>query len=268
MLSVPPGAYALVTGATSGIGEALAERLAARGISLILAARSAPRLEELRSEWGARYRVAVETVAVDLSEADGPSRLWEATEGAGREVRLLVNNAGFGLNGAEADLPLERTAAMVRLNVSATAELTHRFLVAMRARGGGWILNVASTAAFLPGPHFATYSATKAFVLSFSHALHEEAKGDGVLVSCLCPGYTRTSFQAVAGMKSADETPLFPVMSAGAVADCGLRALEKGIAVAIPHPLDRLWVASLRLVPRSLPPKLAAAFFRRSRLPA
>jgi uncharacterized protein len=266
MLSLPPGAFALVTGASSGIGEAIAGRLAARGVPLVLAARSAARLEELRAEWTARHRVAVETVAVDLSEAEGPRRLWEATEGAGREVHLLVNNAGFGLNGAEADLPLERTAAMVRLNVAATAELTHRFLVAMRGRRSGWILNVASTAAFLPGPHFATYSATKAFVLSFTHALHEEAKRDGVTVSCLCPGYTRTAFQAAAGMKSADETPLFPVLSAGEVAEAGLRALEKGRPFVVPHPLDRLWIASLRLVPRSLPPKLAAAFFRRSRL--
>jgi short-subunit dehydrogenase len=266
MLAVPPGSFALVTGASSGIGEAIAGRLAARGVSLILAARSAPRLAELRSEWSACHGVAVEAVPVDLSEADGPARLWEATEGAGRKIHLLVNNAGFGLNGAEADLPLARTSEMIRLNVGATAELTHRFLVAMRARGSGWILNVASTAAFLPGPWFGSYSATKAFVLSLSLALHEEAKRDGVVVTCLCPGYTRTGFQAAAGMKPADETPLFPVMSADGVAEAGLRALEKGRPFVVPHPLDRLWISSLRLVPRWLPPRLAAAFFRRSRL--
>ncbi len=265
MLVLPPDSFALVTGASSGIGEAIAERLAARGVSLILASRSLPKLEALRSDWSARYRVAVETIAVDLSEPDGPARLWAATEGAGRTVSLLVNNAGFGLNGAEAELPLERTAEMIRLNVGATAELTHRFLVAMRSRRSGWILNVASTAAFLPGPWFGTYSATKAFVLSFSQALHEEARRDGVTVTCLCPGYTRTGFQAAAGMKPADETPLFPVMSAGAVAEAGLAALERGQPVVVPHFLDRLWIASLRLFPRSFPPRLAAAFFRRSR---
>ncbi len=266
MLVVPHGSFALVTGASSGIGEAIAEHLAARGVSLILAARSARRLEALRSAWTARYGVAVETVAIDLSEAGGPARLWDATEGAGRVVHVLVNNAGFGLNGAEVELPLEKTAEMIRLNVGATAELTHRFLVAMRSRRKGWILNVASTAAFLPGPWFGTYSATKAFVLSFSQALHEEAKRDGVTVTCLCPGYTRTGFHAIAGMKSADETPFFPVLSAEAVAKAGLAALGKGRPFVIPHFLDRLWIASLRLVPRSVPPRLAATFFRRSRL--
>jgi short-subunit dehydrogenase len=267
MLAVPPGSFALVTGASSGIGEAIAARLAARGVSLILAARSVSKLEELRSTWSVRYGIDVETVAVDLSDADGPMRLWAATEGAGRRVYLLVNNAGFGLNGAEADLPLEKTAEMIRLNVGATAELTHRFLGAMRSRGRGWILNVASTAAFVPGPWFGTYSATKAFVLSFSLALHEEAKRDGVTVTCLCPGYTRTGFHAAAGMKPVDETPIFPVMSADAVAEAGLAALERGRRFVVPHFLDRLWISSLRLVPRSVPPLLAAAFFRRSRLP-
>ena len=267
MLSVRPGSFALVTGASSGIGEAIAARLAAGGVPVILAARSGARLEALRAEWSARHRVAVETVEVDLSEADGPTRLFEATEGAGRPVDLLVNNAGFGLNGAEVELPLGKTTEMIRLNVGATAELTHRFLGAMRSRRRGWILNVASTAAFLPGPWFATYSATKAFVLSFSQALHEEARRDGVTVTCLCPGYTRTGFQAVAGMRPADEAPLFPVLSAGEVADAGLRALEKGRSIAVPHLVDRLWIASLRLVPRSVPPRLAAALFRHSRLP-
>lgn len=266
MLVVPSGSFALVTGASSGIGEAIAERLAARGVPLILAARSAPKLEALQAAWRARHGVAVETVAVDLSDADGPTRLWAATEGAGRQVDLLVNNAGFGLNGGEAELPLEKVAEMIRLNVGATAELTHRFLVAMSSRRTGWILNVASTAAFVPGPWFGAYSATKAFVLSFSQALHEEAKRDGVTVTCLCPGYTRTGFQAAAGMKPADETPIFPVLSAGAVADAALAALEKGRPFVVPHVLDRLWIASLRFVPRSVPPRLAAAFFRRSRL--
>ena len=154
---------------------------------------------------------------------------------------------------------------MIRLNVGATAELSHRFLVAMKGRGSGWILNVASTAAFLPGPWFGSYSATKAFVLSLSQALHEEAKRDGVVVTCLCPGYTRTGFQAAAGMKPADEALLFPVMDADAVAEAGLRALVRGRAVGVPHPLDRLWIASLRLAQRWLPPRLASAFFRQSR---
>jgi short-subunit dehydrogenase len=264
MIDLAPGAFALVTGASSGIGEAIARRLAERKVPLILAARSGGALEALQTDWTARHGVPVEVVPVDLSEPDGPRRLFDATEGAGRRVDLLVNNAGFGLNGAESDLPLERTAAMIRLNVVATAEMTHRFLVAMKARRRGAILNVASTAAFVSAPWFATYSATKAFVLSLSEALHEEAARDGITVTCLCPGYTRTAFQEVAGMKAADETPFFPVLSADDVAKAGLAALEKGKALVVPHLLDRLWIASLRLVPRGIPPRLTAEFFSRT----
>ncbi len=136
----------------------------------------------------------------------------------------------------------------------------------MRNRGRGRILIDASTAAFAPSPYFASYSATKAFVLSFSQGLHEEARPFGVTVTCLCPGFTRTNFQHVAGMAGGEGTP-FPVLPPERVADVGLDALERGKAFVVPHFLDRLWIASTRLVPRTVPPKLAAAFFRRSRLP-
>jgi short-subunit dehydrogenase len=136
----------------------------------------------------------------------------------------------------------------------------------MRARRGGAILNVASTAAFLPVPYFAAYAASKAFVLSFTHALHEEAKKDGVTVTCLCPGYTKTNFYAVAGMRGAEATP-FPEMTADAVATIGLEALRKKKPYVVTHPLDRAWIASGRLVPRSVQVKLSAAVFSRTRLP-
>jgi short-subunit dehydrogenase len=155
---------------------------------------------------------------------------------------------------------------MLQLNVVATAELTHRFLVAMRARHRGAILNVASTAAFLPMPYFAAYAASKAFVLSFTHALHEEAKKDGVTVTCLCPGYTKTNFYSVAGMRGAEATP-FPEMTPDAVAKIGLEALRKKKAYVVTHFLDRAWIASGRFVPRSVPVKLSAAVFSRTRLP-
>ena len=265
MLDLAPGTWALVTGASSGIGEAIAERLAAWRIPLVVVARSSARLEELAAGWRQRHGAPVEVVALDLSAPGSAAALFEATEGAGRTIDLLVNNAGFGLNRAEAELALGRVSEMLRLNVVTLAEASHLFLKAMLGRRRGWILNVASTAAFLPGPYFAAYSATKSFVLAFSQALHEEARPAGVVVTCLCPGFTRTNFSAVAGMKGGDETP-FPVLPAGAVADAGLAGLARRRAVVVPHRLDRLWIASLRLAPRWLPPKLTRLFYQRSQV--
>ncbi len=257
---------AVVTGASSGIGEALARRLAEEGRDLLLVARSGGRLERLAAELSRTNGIEAGFLAADLGTPEGREAVFAATEGAGKAVSILVNGAGFGLNGPEADLPLERVLEMLQLNVVATAELTHRFLVKMRARRGGAILNLASTAAFLPMPYFAAYAASKAFVLSFTHALHEEAKKDGVTVTCLCPGYTKTNFHAVAGMRGAEATP-FPEMAPEAVAKVGLSALRKKKAFVVTHPLDRLWIASGRLVPRSVPVKLAKAVFSRTQLP-
>jgi short-subunit dehydrogenase len=256
---------AVVTGASSGIGAALARLLAAEGRPLLLAARGRDALESLAAEINAKGGTA-EVLAVDLGTIEGRSALWDRTEGGGRPVSLLVNNAGFGLVGPEAELPIERVHALLELNVVATAELTHRFFVAMRARRAGAILNVASTSAFYPMPYFSVYGASKAFVLNFTHALHEEAKSDGVVVTCLVPGYTKTNFHAVAHMKGAETTP-FPEMSAEAVAMIGLKALRKKKAFAVTHPLDRLWIASGRLVPRAVPAKIGATFFRKAKLP-
>ncbi|HTS01761.1 MAG TPA: SDR family oxidoreductase [Thermoanaerobaculia bacterium] len=255
---------AVVTGASSGIGAALARLLAARGRTVLLVARGREALEDLAKELRAAGGAA-EVLAADLATTPGRDAVWDATEGRGRPVTLLVNDAGFGLNGPETELPLERVRALLELNVVATAELTHRFLVAMKARRGGAILNVSSTAAFYPTPYFSVYGASKAFVLNFTHALHEEAKKDGVTVTCLVPGYTKTNFHAVAGMKGAEATP-FPEMSAEAVARIGLEALRKRKAFVVTHPVDRAWIASGRLVPRSVPAKLGAFFFSKTRL--
>ena len=257
---------AVVTGASSGIGEALARRLAESGHDLLLVARSGERLARLAEELAKGDGIEAGFLVADLGRPEGREAVFAATEGAGKATSVLVNNAGFGLNGPEAELPLDRVLGMLQLNVVATAELTHRFLVAMRARREGGILNVASTAAFLPMPYFGAYAASKAFVLSFSHALHEEAKKDGVTVTCLCPGYTKTNFHAVAGMRGAEATP-FPEMMPDAVAKIGIEALRKKKAFVVAHPLDRAWIASGRLVPRSVPVKIAAAVFSRTRLP-
>ena len=256
--------FAVVTGASSGIGASLARLLAVDGRPVLLVARSADALEALAK--GIREAGGhADVLAADLAAPEGRDALWNATEAAGRPVSLLVNNAGFGLVGPEAELPLERVRALLALNVVATAELTHRFLVAMRARGAGAILNVSSTSAFYPMPYFSVYGASKAFVLNFTHALHEEAKKDGVTVTCLVPGYTKTNFHAVAHMKDAKGTP-FPQMEADAVAKIGLEALRKRKAFVVTHPLDRLWIASGRLVPRWVPAKIGALFFAKARL--
>ena len=257
---------AVVTGASSGIGEALARRLAEEGRDLLLVARSGDRLARLAEEIARTNGIEAGFCAADLGKPEGREAVWDATEGRGRFVSLLVNDAGFGLVGPEAELPLERVLEMLQLNVVATAELTHRFLVAMRARRTGAILNVASTAAFYPMPYFSAYAASKAFILSFTHALHEEAKKDGVTVTCLCPGYTKTNFYAVAGVRGAEGTP-FPEMAPDDVAKIGLEALRKRKAFVVTHPLDRLWIASGRLVPRSVPAKIGAVVFSRARLP-
>jgi short-subunit dehydrogenase len=256
----PEGGWSVVTGASSGIGAAIARKLAARKQPLVLVARSEEILVRTASEWRAAHGVPVEPFALDLSQPDAAAQLFEATEGAGRKVGLLVNAAGFGWVGPQAEFDTTRFLELLRLNVVASAELTHRYLGVMRRRGRGAILNVASTAAFFPQPWFAAYGASKAFLLAFTHALHEEARADGVTLTALCPGFTRTNFQTVAGMRGAEGTP-FPEMTAEEVAEIGLRALRRGKAVVVTHPFDRIWIAMTRALPRSLPPRLARRFF-------
>jgi uncharacterized protein len=259
-----PG-LAVVTGASSGIGAAFARLLAAEGRPVLLVSRSGDRLKALASELNAGRGGRAEVLAADLATPEGRDAVWNATEGEARPVALLVNNAGFGLNGPETDLPFERVHALLELNVVATAELTHRFLAAMKARRAGAILNVASTSAFYPTPYFSVYGASKAFVLNFTHALHEEARKDGVTVTCLVPGYTKTNFHEVARMKGAEATP-FPEMTAEAVAKIGLEAVRKRKAFVVTHPLDRAWIFLGRFAPRAVPAKLGARFFAKTRL--
>ena len=261
----PARGLAVVTGASSGIGAALARALAAEGASLVLVARSASALEDLARELRAAHAVTADILAADLGTPAGRDAVWNATEGAGRPVALLANNAGFGLNGPETELAIGRVHELLELNVVATAELTHRFLVAMKARRAGAILNVASTSAFYPTPYFSVYGASKAFILHFTHSLHEEARKDGVTVTCLVPGYTKTNFHAVARMKGAEATP-FPEMTAEAVAKIGLEAVRKRKAFVVTHPLDRAWIFLGRFAPRSVPAKLGARFFSKTPL--
>jgi hypothetical protein len=187
-------AVALVTGASAGLGAEFARQLAAKGERLVLVARRRERLDELAAALG-----NARAMAMDLSEPGAAARLMADLEQHGDTVELLVNNAGFGLAGQFAELDGDRQREMIDLNCGALAELAHAVLPGMVARMAGGILNVASTAAFQPGPGMAVYFATKALVLSFSEALHDEAEPHGVKISCLCPGPTRTEFRSVSG---------------------------------------------------------------------
>lgn len=190
--------WILITGASSGIGEGFARAYARRGYPLILVARRLERLEKVRAELQGETEVAV--WAADLLEPGAAARLLERSQAEGRPLYGLINNAGLGFQKDLAGLSSGELERMLRVNIVALTELCHRFLPGLLQRGEGFILNVASTAAFQPVPHFSVYAATKAYVVALSEALYEEAKPAGVLVSCLCPGPVATEFQEVAGM--------------------------------------------------------------------
>ena len=179
--------YTLITGASAGIGEVFAKELAHAGNNLILVARRKEKLEALAQELIAQYGVAVEILVVDLMSTESSSVIVKHIESSNWVIDGLINNAGFGDRGAFVDLPLDRQLQMIQLNVTTLVELTHRLLPCMLTQQSPYIINVASTAAFQAGPNMAIYYATKAFVLSFSEALHEELSGKGIAVSALCP---------------------------------------------------------------------------------
>ncbi len=242
--------FTLVTGASTGIGKELAHVCAENGRDLVLLARSQDKLEALGKTLQDRNSVRVEIVARDLAAPNAVERTRSEVEGRGLEIGTLINNAGFGNLGGFHETALDMQLSMLRLNIEALTELTHRFLPPMIARGRGQILNVASTAALQPGPFMAVYYATKAYVLSFSEAITEELRGTGVTVTALCPGPTRTEFQARANM-GGSRLARFGLQDARPVAELGYRAMERGHAVAIPGLLNRLLALSVRLSPRA-----------------
>jgi short-subunit dehydrogenase len=244
---------ALITGASAGLGVEFARQLGRRGHRLVLAARRKDRLEELANDLG-NARV----VEIDLSKRDASAKLMIDLEAAGEEVEVLVNNAAFGLIGRFAELDARRLRQMIDLNVGTLTDLCRAVAPQMIARKSGGIINVASTAAFQPGPNMAVYFASKAYVLSFTEALHEELKPHGVNVSCLCPGPTRTEFGAVAGFGG---NGLYDrvVMQPPEVVEVGLVGLEKNHAVVVPGLVNKIGAASTRFVPRSVVRKIAGA---------
>ena len=244
---------ALVTGASAGLGVEFARQLSKRGHQLVLAARRRERLDRLARELG-----NARAVAIDLSKANSAAKLMADLEANGETVDLLVNNAGFGLIGRFAELDSKRERQMIDLNVGTLNDLCRAVAPAMIKRKSGGIINVASTAAFQPGPRMAVYFATKAFVLSLSEALHEELKPHGVNVTCLCPGPTRTEFGEVAGFGG---NGMFDrvAMESPEVVKAGLDGLDKNKAVVIPGLVNRIGATSTRFAPRSLVRKIAGA---------
>jgi hypothetical protein len=250
---------ALITGASAGIGEQFARRLAERGYNLVLVARRRERLEQLSSELGGKHGTKVEVLPADLATGEGLAET--ARRASADDVTLLVNNAGFGTFGEFAANPIDREMEEVELNVRALVRLTHAALSSMTARKQGGIINVASTAAFQPLPYNAIYGATKAFVLSFSEGVHEEARGHGVTVTCLCPGPVRTEFQQVSGLDPAG-VPAMAWQSVESVVDAALSGLRSGRAIVIPGALNYMLANSPRLAPRFLVRRLTANIMR------
>ncbi|WP_262029481.1 SDR family NAD(P)-dependent oxidoreductase [Microvirga sp. Mcv34] len=248
--------WALITGASSGIGAELARAFAGRGYSLVLTARRHERLESLSDEIGRAHGVAVEVVALDLEDRQAPRDLHEMLLERRIAVHTLVNNAGFGLRGYFASLPHEQQLAMIDLNVTALTSLCRLMLPGMIERRRGGILNVASIAAFQAGPYMAVYYATKAFVLSLSEALHDEARPHGVTVTALCPGPTESEFSETAGPR---EAGFFTgdAMSAAAVARAGIDGYEAGRAIVIPGAGNRIGAVAAKFAPRAIARRIA-----------
>lgn len=241
---------ALVTGASSGIGLEIARRLAAQGHDLVLVARGSARMHSLAEELQRAHGAQSTVLAQDLSTREAADQVADRLEQLGLHVDVLVNNAGFGLFGRHAETALHDEQRMIDVNVSTLTRLSKRLLPGMLARGRGRILNLASTAAFQPGPYMAVYYASKAYVLSYSEALAEELAGSGVTVTALCPGPTASGFQDKADMHDSALVKGKRLPTAAEVADYGVRALMAGRRVAVPGLMNRAMAQSVRFTPR------------------
>ncbi len=252
--------HALITGASSGIGECFCRALAARGHNLLLVARSEDKLAALSSELSTAHGILAEPLAYDLSVGGVAARLAQHLRDRRFEIDLLVNNAGFGARGEFWKVSLDRQSEMLRLNICALMELTHFLVQPMIERRRGSIINVSSTASFQPVPYTATYAATKAFITSFSLSLAEELRPYGVDVVTLCPGGTRTNF-----FQASHYGPRkFPggLQAPEEVVEAALKALDRGGGLVVPRVVNKLMVSVQRLVPRSWVVRITARLFR------
>lgn len=242
--------YTLITGASAGIGDALAKECAAMGRDLLLVARRKERLETLRDELTKKYGIACEILVMDLADQSSAKKLFQWCEQSNMFISCLINNAGFGLCGKFHELSLDRQLEMIDLNVRTLVELTHWFAGPMVAKGYGEILQNASVGGFQPGPGLNVYFATKAFVLHFTEALREELRGKGIKVSCLCPGSTSTEFFDVANAKVLDFSTTGS-MTSESVARCAMQGLIKDKGIIVPGVHNKLASNLNRLLPRS-----------------
>ncbi|HEX8075971.1 MAG TPA: SDR family oxidoreductase [Thermoleophilaceae bacterium] len=263
-MALPPpseSSTCLVTGSSAGIGVEIARKLAARGHGVTLVARRKERLVKLARELSEQHGVRAETVACDLASAAARHRMISTVENRGLQVDVLVNNAGFGSAGRFQRLDQEAELQMVRTNVEAVVDLCGAYVPQMTERGCGAVLNVASVAAYQPIPRQATYAATKAFVLSFTEALHTDLRGTGVSATALCPGPTKTEFGDAAGIP--DELFEIPglVYSAEQMADAGVTAMDKGRRAVVPGPTNAVGAVSGRMLPRKLVLELVDRFY-------
>jgi len=258
-MEIMQGETVLITGASSGIGLELARCFAAEGSRLILLARNTEALETLAAELRRTCHIETLVLTADLSRPETPARVARELQGRGIVVDVLVNNAGFGAQGAFAGLPLPRQLEMIQVNITALTELTGLLLPRMIERRRGGVLNVGSVAGFLPGPGMAVYYATKAFVLSFTEALAEELAGTGLKVTVLCPGPTESNFGNVARGQKARRLKT-PKMTAAVVAGYGHRAFRQGRRLAVPGLQNRLMIFLVRITPRWLVRKLTGLY--------
>ncbi|MCU0534527.1 MAG: SDR family oxidoreductase [Hydrococcus sp. Prado102] len=254
---------ALITGASSGIGYELAQLLASDRYNLVLVARSADKLKQIADEFTRQFGISVKIISLDLSVPDAPEKVFRELQQDAIAIDILVNNAGFASYGFFAETDLNAELQMMQLNMVALTHLTKLFLKEMVSRHQGKILNIASTAAFQPGPLMAVYYATKAYVLSFSEALANELQGSGVTITALCPGPTESGFQARANMEESKLVSGKRIMDAKTVAEIGYRGLMKGETVVIPGLKNKLLALSVRFTPRNLVTKIVRSMQER-----
>ena len=245
-----PRKTALITGGSGGIGLELARQFAAHGHDLVLVSRNRDALEAVAGTLEGKYAIRATVIPADLADPDAPSRIFDTVRAERIEIEFLVNNAGFGLGGEFSETDINTELDMIQVNVSALVHLTKLFMQPMLARKSGRIMNVASTAAFQPGPLMSIYYASKAFVLSFSEALDEELRNSGVTVTCLCPGTTATHFAENAGVTNSGV--FARAQKADDVARYGYEAMLKGERVAIPGFRNKIMVQAERLASRKL----------------
>lgn len=262
-----PRQTALITGASSGIGEALAHACARSGFNLVLVARSGAKLEQLARQLAAEHGIKAWAAPTDLAQDGAAQQLATKMQRARRTIDVLINNAGILEHGAFAAMPAQRHRALIRLNVEALTDMLAAFVPPMVTRGHGRVLNVASIAAFQPVPSLATYATTKAYVLSLTESLAEELQGSGVSVTALCPGITATAMLDKAAQTDArlGALPAFVIGSADAVAEQGLQACLRGTVLCVPGTLNRAVTLAGRVAPRWMVRRIGGAVVRRMR---